>query len=181
LLRMDASDGTCKWNQAPDELKLLNTVGGRQGVGATDILVFYANRIKQNDGSTLNGCAGHEPGKPRTEDPKRCAAHQIEHRNRPPLPSIGPPTQLVEDETETANNEADRDHAYQDGRDLTKVRGLLRYVMHRSLFPPPNGSRLSCGRNARRRKVVDRQIKRLASEAAQFFLACERTPASSAC
>src|SRR6266699_2827731 len=79
--------------------------------------------------------AGHEPGNPRTEDPKRCAAHQIEQRNRPPLPSIGPPTQLVEDETDTPNNEADRDHAYQDGRDLTKVPGLLRYVTHRSLFP----------------------------------------------
>jgi peptidoglycan hydrolase-like protein with peptidoglycan-binding domain len=64
LLRLDASDGTCNWNQASDELKLLNTLGGRQGVGPNDILVFYANRIKQNDGSTLNGCAGHEPGKP---------------------------------------------------------------------------------------------------------------------
>ena len=64
LLRLDASDGTCKWNQASDELKLLNTAAGRQGIGLNDILVFYANRIKQNDGSTLNGCAGHEPGKP---------------------------------------------------------------------------------------------------------------------
>jgi len=64
LLRLDASDGTCHWNQASDELKLLNTLGGRQGVGLNDILVFYANRIKQNDGSTLNGCAGHDPGKP---------------------------------------------------------------------------------------------------------------------
>src|SRR5713101_782263 len=34
---------------------------------------------------------------------------------------------------------------------------------------PPNGSRLSCGRNARRRKAVERQTKRLASEATQFF------------
>jgi Putative peptidoglycan binding domain len=64
LLRLDASDGTCQWNQASDELKLLNSLGGRQGVGDNDILVFYANQIKQNDGSTLNGCAGHEPGKP---------------------------------------------------------------------------------------------------------------------
>src|SRR6266496_5840244 len=30
---------------------------------------------------------------------------------------------------------------------------------------PPNGSRLSCGRNARGRKVVEWQIKRLAGEA----------------
>src|SRR6266850_5351888 len=38
--------------------------------------------------------------------------------------------------------------------------------------PPPNGSRLSCGRRARWRKAVGRQTKRLA---------CERPAASSAC
>jgi len=46
---------------------------------------------------------------------------------------------------------------------------------------PPNESRLSCGRNARRRKAVEQQKKRLASEATQFFPTCERPPASSAC
>ena len=46
---------------------------------------------------------------------------------------------------------------------------------------PPNGSRLSCGRNARWRKELERQIKRLASEAAQLFPTSERPPASSAC
>ncbi len=44
----------------------------------------------------------------------------------------------------------------------------------------PNGSRLSCGRNARRRKEVEPQTKRLAGEGAQFF-PHERPPASSAC
>jgi len=44
----------------------------------------------------------------------------------------------------------------------------------------PNGSRLSCGRNARRRKAVEPQRKRLASEATQFFPQ-ERPAASSAC
>ena len=63
-LRLDASDGTCKWDQASDEMKLLTILGGRAGVGPTDVVVLYANKIKQNDGSTLNGCAGHEPGKP---------------------------------------------------------------------------------------------------------------------
>src|SRR6266487_793174 len=33
---------------------------------------------------------------------------------------------------------------------------------------PPNGSRLSCGRNAWRRKAVERQTKRLGGEATQF-------------
>ncbi len=34
---------------------------------------------------------------------------------------------------------------------------------------PPNGSRLSCGRNAGGRKAVEPQKKRLAGEATQFF------------
>src|SRR6266567_1215889 len=46
---------------------------------------------------------------------------------------------------------------------------------------PPNGSRLSCGRSTRGRKAVEPQTKRPASEATQFFPACERPPASSAC
>ena len=45
----------------------------------------------------------------------------------------------------------------------------------------PNGSRLSCGRKARGRKAVERQTKRLAGEATQFFLTSERPTASSAC
>ena len=45
----------------------------------------------------------------------------------------------------------------------------------------PNGSRLSCGRNARRRKAVQPQKQRLAGEATQFFPTCERPTASSAC
>ncbi len=45
---------------------------------------------------------------------------------------------------------------------------------------PPNGSRLSCGRSARGRKAMEPQIKRLASEATQFF-PHERPAASSAC
>ena len=34
---------------------------------------------------------------------------------------------------------------------------------------PPNESRLSCGRNSRGRKAAERQTKRLAGEATQFF------------
>jgi len=45
----------------------------------------------------------------------------------------------------------------------------------------PNGSRLSCGRNARWRKAVQRQKKPLAGEATQFLPTCERPAASSAC
>src|SRR6266566_1292589 len=45
----------------------------------------------------------------------------------------------------------------------------------------PNGSRLSCGRNARRRKAAELQTKRLASEPTQFLPTGERPSASSAC
>jgi len=45
----------------------------------------------------------------------------------------------------------------------------------------PNGSRLSCGRNARGRKEVEAHTKRLDGERTQFFLTGERPPASSAC
>jgi len=44
----------------------------------------------------------------------------------------------------------------------------------------PNESRLSCGRNARRGKAAEPQIKGLAGEATQFF-PHKRPPASSAC
>src|SRR5207247_10427946 len=45
----------------------------------------------------------------------------------------------------------------------------------------PNGSRLSCGRDAWGRKPLERQIKRLVSEGTKFFPTCERRPPSSAC
>jgi len=45
---------------------------------------------------------------------------------------------------------------------------------------PPNGSRLSCGRNGRRRKAAGRQKKRLAGEGTQFYPR-GRPAASSAC
>src|SRR5207244_8990737 len=56
--------------------------------------------------------------------------------------------------------------------------GLEKYSVEMHSVPRravvlPNGSRLSCGRNARGRKAVQRQIKRLVGEATQFFLTCE--------
>ncbi len=58
---------------------------------------------------------------------------------------------------------------------------LLAKILNRCMWEPrPNGSRLSCGRSARGRKALERQTKRLAGEATQFF-PYERPPASSAC
>src|SRR2546430_17200901 len=45
----------------------------------------------------------------------------------------------------------------------------LVHDQHCALTPPPNGSRLSCGRRARGRKAVEPQTKRLARERTQFF------------
>src|SRR5438132_1529950 len=69
----------------------------------------------------------------------------------------------------------------QAGRAYERERSLgnQRHVTHG--WRQPNGSRLSCGRHASGRKVAERQTKRLASEATQFFPTCERPAASSAC
>jgi hypothetical protein len=37
VFTLNASDGTCGWDQASDEQKLLDALGGRQGVGPTDV------------------------------------------------------------------------------------------------------------------------------------------------
>lgn len=64
-LVLSGADGTCNWDQASDEQRILSQIGGgRAGVGQTDILVFYADHIRESDGSTLAGCAGHRPGAP---------------------------------------------------------------------------------------------------------------------
>ena len=69
-------------------------------------------------------------------------------------------------------------------RETHRLDGQLRQDPLSDLAVPsialPNGSRLSCGRNARGRKEVQRQINRPASEATQFFPR-ERPAASSAC
>jgi hypothetical protein len=64
LIALDASDGTCRWNQASDEQQLLDKLGGRTGVKPFEIVVYYANSITEKDGTQLNGCAGHLPNRP---------------------------------------------------------------------------------------------------------------------
>lgn len=63
-LELNAVDGTCQWDQVSDEQRLLHSLGGDQGISPNDIRVFWANEIRQTDGSTLNGCAGFAPGRP---------------------------------------------------------------------------------------------------------------------
>lgn len=64
IIALDASDGTCNWNQESDEQQLLDKLGGRSGVKPFDVVVYYANKITEADGRKLNGCAGHLPNRP---------------------------------------------------------------------------------------------------------------------
>src|SRR5438046_1003872 len=58
---------------------------------------------------------------------------------------------------------------------------ILGKVLNRCMWKPrPNGSRLSCGRNARRRKAVEPQTRSVVGEATQLFPTGERPAASSA-
>ena len=60
---LDVVDGTCEWGKSNDDQKRLFNLGGSQGVGDTDILVYFVNRIQKPGGGTSNGCAGHDPSK----------------------------------------------------------------------------------------------------------------------
>ncbi len=72
-------------------------------------------------------------------------------------------------------------HAEAGAHRLIQRGELGNHLLYRTFLWRPNGSRLSCGRNARGRKAAERQTKRLASEATRLFPTCERPAASSAC
>ena len=62
LIALDGSDQTCAWNLSNDQQLLLDKFGGRTGVGATDVVVYYVNKLADKKLGKLNGCAGHRPG-----------------------------------------------------------------------------------------------------------------------
>jgi len=63
-LTLDVVRTSCAWDQADDELRLLHSLGGMQGVGPNDVRCFYVNVLQDSsDDGDLNGCAGHVPGK----------------------------------------------------------------------------------------------------------------------
>lgn len=83
-LKLTIVDGQCKWDQLSDDQRLLQSLGGRQGVGPTDILVYFATTLKKLDGSTLQGCASHAPGRPAcmiaaSAFDKTTMAHEVGH------------------------------------------------------------------------------------------------------
>jgi hypothetical protein len=60
---LDAVDGQCKWDEVSEDQQLLQDLGTSQ-VPANEIVVYFATILKKTDGSTLQGCASHRPGKP---------------------------------------------------------------------------------------------------------------------
>lgn len=63
-LTLNVVDGDCQWDQVSDEQKLLQNSGTNQLVGINDITVYFATVLRETDGSTLQGCAGHAPTRP---------------------------------------------------------------------------------------------------------------------
>lgn len=63
-LTLNIVDGNCEWDQVSDEQKLLQNSGSKQNVGVNDITVYFATVLREKNGSTLQGCAGHAPTRP---------------------------------------------------------------------------------------------------------------------
>ncbi len=77
-------DGNCEWDQVTDEQRLLQGLGSRQGVQPNDITAYFATELREADGSTLQGCAGHAPGRPAvmiasSAQDKTTLAHEVCH------------------------------------------------------------------------------------------------------
>ncbi|MCO5093508.1 peptidoglycan-binding domain-containing protein [Bosea sp. (in: a-proteobacteria)] len=77
-------DGDCKWDQVSDEQRLLQNSGSNQGVGVNDIVVYFATVLREKNGETLQGCAGHAPTRPAvmiaaSATDKTTMAHEVCH------------------------------------------------------------------------------------------------------
>jgi hypothetical protein len=93
-LTLTIVDGDCEWDQVSDDQRLLQSLGGRQGVLPNDVLVYFSTVLKERDvrtkdgktkvGQTLQGCAGHPPQRPAAmiaasaKDPTTMA-HEVGH------------------------------------------------------------------------------------------------------
>lgn len=62
-LTLTVVDGACNWDVVSDEQRLLHSIGTTSGLAGNDIRVYWVNQIRQPDGSTLAGCAGHAPAR----------------------------------------------------------------------------------------------------------------------
>ncbi|AMJ62819.1 peptidoglycan-binding domain-containing protein [Bosea sp. PAMC 26642] len=85
-LTLKIIDGACQWDQVSDEQRLLQNSGSKQNVGPNDITVYFATvlRTDTKKGTTLQGCAGHEPNRPAvmiaaSAIDKTTMAHEVGH------------------------------------------------------------------------------------------------------
>lgn len=83
-LTLTVIDGDCKWDQLSDEQRLLENSGSKQGVGPNDITVYYATTLREQNGNTLQGCAGNELTRPAVmiasdAVDKTTMAHEVGH------------------------------------------------------------------------------------------------------
>lgn len=83
-LTLDIVDGDCEWDQVSDEQKLLQNAGSKQNVGPNDVTVYFATVLREKNGETLQGCAGHAPTRPAvmiaaTAIDKTTMAHEVCH------------------------------------------------------------------------------------------------------
>ncbi|WP_395701370.1 peptidoglycan-binding protein [Aquabacterium sp.] len=83
-LALTVVDGDCQWDQVSDEQRLLETSGSKQFVGPNDVTVYFATVLREKNGKTLQGCAGHPPSQPAvmiasTAVDKTTMAHEVCH------------------------------------------------------------------------------------------------------
>jgi peptidoglycan hydrolase-like protein with peptidoglycan-binding domain len=83
-LTLKIVDGDCKWDQVSDEQKLLQNSGSKQNVGPNDITIYFATTLRENNGGTLQGCAGTATDRPAvmiaaTAVDKTTMAHEVCH------------------------------------------------------------------------------------------------------
>jgi peptidoglycan hydrolase-like protein with peptidoglycan-binding domain len=83
-LTLNVVDGNCEWDQLSDEQKLLQNQGSKQNVGPNDVTVYFATVLREKNGETLQGCAGHLPDRPAvmiaaTAFDKTTMAHEVCH------------------------------------------------------------------------------------------------------
>ena len=83
-LTLNVVEGDCEWDQVSDEQRLLQNQGSKQNVGPNDVTVYFATIIREKNGKTLQGCAGHPPDRPAvmiaaTAIDKTTMAHEVCH------------------------------------------------------------------------------------------------------
>lgn len=57
-------DGSCEWSTLSDDQQQLHDLRDDYRSRPFDIHVYFVQEIRKTDGSRLNGCGGHLPGRP---------------------------------------------------------------------------------------------------------------------